>query len=146
MQRKMLAMSRTHEGNVAALLGPRTKIWEEYQATVAACDEVDRLRGLLGTAGSPLTDFQSNQILSAFTAEHVRTMRADRAWDDSAAATSPDFLQEGMQRTIDSHYRLVVEAAAVLTHDQAGRYKRDIEQRVIQMQTVMRMMTSAGKP
>lgn len=147
MQRKVVEADAAHDAKVSALLGNRYPKWEEYQGTTAARQEVDSLQRTLRNSGSPLSETQATQLVSAFAAEKTRSARELRQWSRSSAAiNSPDLMQETVQRTVESQNRLVGVAAPILGPEQLDRYKRQVERETTMLRATMSMMGAGGQP
>lgn len=140
-QRNLAEKQQAHEGQIAAALGDRYEKWQDYKSTAPVRREVNELRGTLSNSSYPLTDSQSRQLIPALAAEQKRLEQEERDWMIGAGARSPNMMQESIQRTIAGRQRLVQVAATYLTPDQLEQYRRQTEQ---QMQFVQSMMDATG--
>jgi hypothetical protein len=147
MQRKMVESARAQEAKLSALLGSKYPKWQDYQSTAQARQQVDQLRRTLSGGGTPLSEVQTNQLVTAFAAEQKRADKETRDWSMSVAAiNSPDMMQETVKRTIESQSRLVGVAAPILDTAQLDRFKRQVEQQTTMLRATMSMMGVGGQP
>lgn len=141
LNRKMLEKEEAQRAEVEALLGSRYPQWEDYQATAAARQEVDELRTALSTTADPLTEAQSKQLITVFSAHQRRALQDERTWVRSPEALEADNpIQQGMQRAVAQRRALLDVAAPHLTARQREQHRQQIEQQAAMLQGVMGMM------
>lgn len=162
-QRKAEQRREAHAAELAALLGSaKYAQWQQYQESMGARFQVNRLRDVLDATGHPLTDEQARPLIAAIAAEQKR--EAERARQESGTpgpdavlstssgvallgtaliAAGPgdalEHLEQSIERTEEANRRLRDVAATWLTAPQLEQFERMLDQELVMRRAHVRM-------
>lgn len=129
---QLAAFEKSRQSEIAALLGPRYQLWQQYEGTLESRQRVNSLRERLAAGGSPLSDAQASALLATFSAEQERSDLEARG--RGPVGTGPRAQLEQHEQDIkvleQSNARIVASAAAYLSSAQMEAMKGPMEQRV----------------
>lgn len=137
-QRQAQERQRTHQAEVAAVLGAKVPEWQEYQRTLPVRRQVQLLKASLGSGGNALTDMQSRPLIQALAVEQARIQDEGRS-APRAGGTPQEFREQQLQRTMERNRRLLGVASSHLNPQQVESYRRMLEQEESLERTMMRI-------
>lgn len=140
-QRKMQQQQKAHDAELAAMLGSKYPLWQDYQGTAAARQQVDQLQAALG-ADDRLTDAARKSVIAALAVEEGRSQREER---DAMlqGRTTQEILENQIKRTTEVNQRRIAAASPLLTAAQRDTYRRLLDQ---QTSMAAMMLRSMGAP
>jgi len=137
------ALARTmqeQQGELQSLLGSKYAKWQEYNTELPTRRQVKDLAAVLGSAGAPLSDAQSNSLIPALAAVERRNTqeRMAQSGPPSLAATMTRYSPEANQKILDA-------AAPHLTPQQLESYRQMLERQSNQESSTRNMLLEAEK-
>lgn len=137
--RGMMERQEAAERELQAMLGGRYPQWQEYQGTVAARQQVNQLRALLGSGENALSEEKAKPLIAALGAETARGTREYRERSASGESGSQSMLEDQLDFTTRQNTRFIEVADPYLTAAQLDRYRGMLQQQ----EAMMRMLTRA---
>jgi hypothetical protein len=139
------ALARTmqeQQSELQSLLGSKYPKWQEYNTELPTRRQVKDLAAVLGSAGAPLGDAQSNSLIPVLAAVEKRNTQERMAMvqpgQASLGSTMTRYSPEANQKLLDA-------AAPHLTPQQLESYRQMLERQSSQESSMRNMLLDAQK-
>jgi hypothetical protein len=139
-QRKMQQQQKAHDAELAALLGSRYPLWQDYQGTASARSQVDQLQAALGP-DNRLSDAARKSVITALAVEEGRIQRDEREVMLQGRNTQ-EFFENQINRATELNQRRIAAASPLLTVAQRDTYRRMLEQQTSMAAMMLRSMSA----
>jgi len=147
LERKTQDLQRADEAELSTLLGSKYPQFQEFQSTMAARQQVDQLKSVLGASGGgDLDDAQSKSLVAALAAEQKRITQEANTNPVPAGRNRQEAVDLQIQRTVEANSRMVDAASGYLNAQQLDSYRKMLDQQTQLVRRVLGAMAGTGTP